>query len=227
MAKGLTAAQRRILRFIVSEQARRGYPPAIREICEQFGFKSTRSAVDHLLAIERKGFIRREEREARGIRILEPARAALAPRGRPAALLRAVPKSPAPPPPAGIPLLGRIAAGSPVDAVETPDETLDLAGLYGSREVFAVKVAGESMVDAAILDGDYVVVRRDGRIASGDVAVAYVDGEATVKRVFFEGGTVRLQPENRSMEPITIPRSDPRLSLGGKVVGVIRRLGRP
>ncbi len=224
MAIGLTKAQKRILDFVVKDQAKNGFPPSVREICKAFGFASTRSAVDHLAAIERKGFIHRDDRRARGIRILEPARKA-APAGA-RNIARFAPPKPERAAGNTIPLLGRIAAGSPIDAVETADETLDLGALYGSRDVFAVKVAGNSMVDAAILDGDYVVVRKDGKVSNGDIAVAYVDGEATVKRFFVERDAYRLQPENPAMEPIRVSKSDPRFSLGGKVVGVIRRVAR-
>jgi len=212
MARPLTRKQTAVLDFIRAEIARRGSPPTIREIGARFALHSTGSVRDHLRALERKGCIDRRRRLSRGI-VLRAARRAARPQPTP---LR---------PPSSIPLLGEIAAGGPKLAIENPEETLVLdAALFGGGELFALRVAGESMRDAGILEGDHVVVRRQATAEDGDIVVALLDDEATVKRFFHEGRRVRLQPENKAMEPIYLKPSDVELRLLGKVVGVLRRL---
>ncbi|MFP4057576.1 MAG: transcriptional repressor LexA [Candidatus Brocadiia bacterium] len=209
MAKALTAKQRAVLDFIRAAIGRRGRPPTIREIGQHFGFRSTGTVRDHLRALERKGHILRSRHLSRGIALRPRPRAAEA---RPA-------------PSRGIPLVGDIAAGSPRLAVEEPGETLGLdPALFGGGELFALRVEGESMREAGIYPGDHVVVRRQASAQTGDVVVALLDEEATVKRFFHEGRRVRLQPENQAMEPIYLAPPDAELRLLGKVVGVFRRL---
>ena len=210
MAGALTRKQRAILDFIRSEIARRGRPPTIREIGERFGLSSTGSVRDHLRALERKGYIDRRRHLARGISLRGAASRRRMPRPQPQRL---------------IPLLGEIAAGQPTLAVESPDEALTLdPELFGGGELFALRVEGDSMRDAGIYDGDHVVVRRQDTAANGDIVVALVDDEATVKRFFHEGHRVRLQPENETMTPIYLKPQDAELQLLGRVVGVLRRL---
>ena len=211
MAKPLTEKQKAILDFIRAETARRGFPPTLREIGAHFGLHSTGSVRDHLRALQRKGHIDRRRYLSRGI-ALRPAPAAA--------------RRPAPPRPShAIPLLGDIAAGPPRLAVESPDDLLAIdPTLFGGGDLFALRVQGDSMRDAGIYDGDHVIVRRQATATNGDIVVALVDDEATVKRFFHEGRRVRLQPENETMSPIYLEPRDAELQLLGKVVGVLRKL---
>jgi repressor LexA len=212
MAKSLTRKQRAILEFLRAETGRRGFPPTLREIGEHFGLRSTGSVRDHLRALERKGYIDRRRHLSRGIVLRTGPRASS-------------PRPPRPRPRQVIPLLGEIAAGRPRLAVERSEETLALdPALFGGGELFALRVEGESMVDAGIYPGDHVVVRRQDTAANGDIVVALVDDEATVKRFFHEGRRVRLQPENPTMEPIYLTPRDAEVQLLGRVVGVLRKL---
>jgi repressor LexA len=210
MARWLTAKQQAILDFVRAETRHRGCPPTIREIGTRFGLRSTGSVRDYLRALERKGFIDRRRHLSRGILLRDVAGEAR-PRGIPA--------------PQAIPLLGEIAAGCPKLAVEEPERSLEVApGIFGGGELFALRVEGESMRDAGIFSGDYVVARRQTGAENGDIVVALLDDEATVKRFFHEGHRVRLQPENPSLAPIYLEPSDVAMRLLGKVVGVLRRL---
>ena len=212
MGKALTSRQKAILDFIRAEIARCGRPPTLREIGERFGLRSTGSVRDHLRALERKGHIDRQRHLSRGIAL----------RSRPPAASR---RAPRPQPGARIPLLGDIAAGQPALAIENLDDALTLdPTLFGGGELFALRVTGDSMRDAGIYDGDHVVVRRQETAANGDIVVALVDDDATVKRFFHEGHRVRLQPENDAFDPIYLNPRDAELQLLGRVVGVLRRL---
>ena len=212
MVKGLTKKQKAVLDFIGSEIARQGRPPTIREIGEHFGLSSTGSVRDHLRALERKGHNDRRRYLSRGIALRKRASARKPRAARPAA--RAL-----------IPLLGEIAAGQPQLAVESSHESLSVdPAMFGGGELFALRVEGESMIEAGIHNGDHVVVRRQESADDGDIVVALVDDEATVKRFFHEGRRVRLQPENATMDPIYLEPRDAELQLLGRVVGVLRRL---
>ena len=203
MAQEITERQREIYGYIRDTQAFTGMPPTIREICARFGIASTNGVEKHLRALERSGHITRAPGKSRGS--------------------AASPKVPAG---ARVPLLGRVAAGAPLLSPENRDEdiTIDpaLFSLRSSQRTFALTVRGESMVEAHILNGDTVLVREQSSADNGDIVVALVDGDATVKRFFLEGDRVRLQPENRTMEPMVFHRGD--LRVLGKVVGVMRKL---
>jgi repressor LexA len=199
----LTPRQEEIFTFLRDEIGRRGLPPTIREIGKRFKIRSTKGVEDHLAALARKGFIRRERGKSRAIEI----------EGRPD-LRGAI----------AIPLLGRIAAGNPMLAVENHEEHVVMdESLVGSGETFLLRVTGDSMKDAAILDGDLVVVRMQSTARAGDIVAARVGDEATVKRFHKTGDSVVLAPENEAYSPITIsPGTD--FEILGKVVGVYRRL---
>ncbi|HPD16311.1 MAG TPA: transcriptional repressor LexA [Planctomycetota bacterium] len=211
MAKTLTAKQRAILEFIRGETARRGLPPTIREIGARFGLRSTGSVRDYLRALERKGHIGRRRHLSRGIVLAAPVWRAprlQAPASRPA-----------------IPLVGDIAAGTPQLAIENSADSLALdPALFGGGELFALRVRGDSMRDAGIYEGDHVIVRRQATADNGDIVVALLDDEATVKRFFHEGRRVRLQPENPAFRPLFLTPRQAELQLLGKVVGVLRKL---
>jgi repressor LexA len=210
MANALTAKQKAILEFIRAEIHRRGSPPTLREIGARFALRSTGSVRDYLRALERKGHIARRRYLSRGIVLSAAPRAA----------------RPQPPPPRhAIPLLGNIAAGLPNLAIENPEDVLGLdPALFGGGELFALRVQGDSMRDAGIYPGDHVIVRRQSTAENGDIVVALLDDEATVKRFFHEGRRVRLQPENPTMKPIYLKPRQAELQLLGKVVGVLRKL---
>jgi repressor LexA len=183
----------------------RGYPPAIRDITRHFGFRSPKAAVDHLAALERKGYIKRAPELSRAIEI--PARSAR--RGR---TFEA-------------PLVGRIAAGEPLLAVENVEDTLTLdTALFQGEGTFLLRVVGDSMIEAHIAEGDYLVVNPQETAAPGDIVVALVGDEATVKRFFPEGGRVRLQPENPRYRPILVDSDSETFRIVGKVVGLVRRV---
>ena len=199
----ISERQQSILDFIRETMAIRGMPPTMREIGAKFGIRSTNGVEKHLLVLERSGYINRERGKSRGIAAIGGS--------RPAEI---------------VPLLGRVAAGVPVLSPENRDGdiTVDLSlfALKTSQNVFALGVRGDSMMDAHILDGDTVLVREQATAANGDIVVALVDGDATVKRFFLENGRVRLQPENRTMEPMYFDGGD--LRIIGKIVGVMRSL---
>lgn len=237
MPDHLTQRQRDILEFISSSIDQRGYPPTLREIGEHFGIRSTNGVSDHLKALEKKGFLAREDLKSRAMRPmsanLAPSRAGSVTDIRDARDIRDV--STAMAPRLGdelceIPVLGRVAAGQPLLAVENVEDTVvvDRFFIGSSREVFALRVVGQSMIEDGILDGDYVFVRKTPSAARGEIVVAMIEGEATVKRYFPEGDVIRFQPANAAMEPIYVHQSEFRqVDILGVVIGVYRQFGRP
>ena len=206
MAKGLTKRQEEILDFIVGGVRDEGFPPTLKEIAGRFGLASPNAARDHVLALERKGFLKRTGVKSRALSLSPALRATVA----------AAPR--------GWPLLGVVPAGTPVLAEENFEGYIDLNELFGRGEgTFLLKASGESMIGAGINDGDLVVVRHQEQIASGEIGVAYVGGEATVKRLFHEEGSWRLQPENPALDPIRVWDGDPEFRVAGKVIGVVKR----
>ena len=209
MAKQLTKRQHTVLETIKTWIRDRGYPPTIRELGQQLGIKSLRGVTTHLDAIAKKGFLTRESR-ARSIRL----RDLVAPFEQ---ALR-------------IPIVGRVRAGEPVLAQQHVEGHLVVDGRWvGARSPdaathFALKVRGESMINAGILNGDFVIVRQQPTAANGEIVVALMDDEATVKRFFREDGRIRLQPEHPTMEPMTITKPKD-VTILGKVVGVFRKVG--
>jgi len=198
----LTARQRQILNFILEQIDGRGIPPTIREIGARFGISSPNGVRDHLLALQRKEYLKRTPEKSRSLEVAEGLR-----RGR------------------GSPILGHIAAGKPILAEENFQGLLNFDLLFGrDGALFALRVEGDSMKGAGIFPGDFVVVKHQPDIASGEIGVVYVDDEATVKRIFIEGNRLRLQPENDAMDPAFIDRDDDRLRIGGKVIGVVRKM---
>jgi repressor LexA len=199
----LTERQAEILEYLREEIDRRGVPPTIREIGEQFGIRSTKGVEDHLAALVRKGFIRREKGKSRSIEVSDR------PDLRGARL---------------VPLIGRIAAGSPILAVENHEGHFVFdESLVGPGENFLLLVKGDSMRDASILDGDLVIVRSQDTAREGEIVAARIGEEATVKRFHREGNTVVLLPENAAYDPIRVEGSED-FQILGKVVGVYRRV---
>ncbi len=207
----LTARQRRILEFIRDWVERHGYPPSVREIGEAVGLVSPSSVAYQLKELERKGFLRRDPNRPRAVDVRPPVDAAeedpLAQAQRPA--------------PTYVPLLGQIAAGGPILAEQAVEDFFPLPReLVGEGEVFMLQVKGDSMIDAAICNGDWVVVRQQPTADVGDIVAAMIDGEATVKRYRRRDGHVWLMPANPAFDPI--PGDD--ATIMGRVVAVLRRI---
>lgn len=227
MAEALTDRQREILTFISASIAERGYPPTLREIGEHFGIRSTNGVNDHLKALEKKGHLRREDLKSRAMRpVLDgdiipfPKRIGVGTGGD------AVPYA-SDGDMAEIPIIGRVAAGQPILAVENIQDTvkIDRVLVGGHREVFGLRIVGESMIEDGIFDGDYVFVKKTPTARAGEIVVAMIDGEATVKRYFPEGDVIRFQPANRTMAPIMVRKADFRtVDIIGLVVGVYRKI---
>ncbi|MGH7399252.1 MAG: transcriptional repressor LexA [Candidatus Rokuibacteriota bacterium] len=210
----MTARQREVLEFIRIFGERHGVPPTVREIGERFRF-TARAAFDHLRALERKGMLERRVTGKRASRTLVLPAHKGARRSEPAGI------------PPGIPLLGRIAAGAPITAVENHEDTIPLRPEWlgtGGQDVFALRVRGDSMIEAHIMDGDLVLVRKQETAGSGDIVAAMIDGEATVKRFARESGAVVLRPEHPTMKPIVVEPGRGDFRILGKVVGVIRQV---
>jgi repressor LexA len=203
VGKGLTKRQREILTYVMSSMQQRGYPPSVREIGAALGLTSSSTVHSHLTALEKKGFIHRDPSKPRAIEILKDG-ASQPPK-------RVV----------NVPVLGRIAAGYPLLAEENVEDVFPLPrDLIREDSAFILRVRGESMIDAGILDGDYLVVRQQATANNGEIVAALLGDEATVKRFYRERDHVRLQPENRTMTPILTRDA----TVLGKVVALIRRL---
>lgn len=206
----MTQRQREVLSFMRAFTDKHGAPPTVREIAERFRF-TPRAAFDHLRALERKGMLQRRVTDKRASRTL-----VLADRG-----------GERPRREKDIPILGRIAAGAPIFATEQREDLIPvrpewLAAKGG--EVFALRVSGDSMIEAHIADGDLVLVRKQASAVAGDIVAALVDDEATVKRFAVEGGAIVLKPAHPTMKPIVVDPQKAEFRILGKVVGLIREM---
>jgi repressor LexA len=222
-ATGLTPRQTRILAHIKDSMESRGYPPSMREIGEAVGLTSSSSVAHQLKVLEEKGFVRRDPNRPRALEVFLPevmaARRAISSADESAYDETDIGN--AAPPAAYVPLLGRIAAGGPILAEENLEAVMPLPrDLVGDGELFMLEVTGESMIDAAICDGDYVVVRREQTASNGEIVAAMIDGEATVKTFQRKDGQVWLLPHNDAFEPIDGTHA----SILGKVTAVLRRV---
>ncbi|WP_299959687.1 transcriptional repressor LexA [uncultured Modestobacter sp.] len=222
---GLTQRQRRVLEVIRDSIERRGYPPSVREIGEAVGLSSASSVAHQLSVLQRKGWLRRDPNRPRALDVRLPGESSGAPTPDPAALAGAGAASgldeASAPRPTYVPLVGRIAAGGPVLAEQAVEDVFPLPKeLVGEGTLFMLKVAGDSMVDAAICDGDWVVVRQQPTAENGEIVAAMIDGEATVKTYKRRDGHVWLLPHNDAYEPI--PGDD--ATVLGRVVTVLRRV---
>ena len=202
MAYGkITAKQQEILDYLKKEILKKGYPPAVRDICEAVHLKSTSSVHSHLETLEKNGYIRRDPTKPRAIEILDEN----------FQLTRREMVS--------IPMVGRVAAGQPILAVENIEGYFPVPAEYvPNTDTFMLKVKGESMINAGIMDGDSILVAKQETAKNGDIVVAMVDDSATVKTFYKEADHIRLQPENDNMDPILVPDC----SILGKVFGVFR-----
>jgi len=204
--KKISKRQEDILTFIKSEVKKKGYPPSVREIGEAVGLASSSTVHGHLARLESKGFIRRDPTKPRAIEVLDPEGLETM---KPGVL--------------HVPLVGKVTAGLPITAIENIEEYFPLPESYGTSEdnLFMLEIVGNSMIEAGILNGDYVVVKQQQSANNGEIVVAMTeDDEATVKRFFKEKDYFRLQPENESMDPIILDN----VSILGKVIGVYRMI---
>lgn len=197
----ITDKQREILEYIKKEILNRGYPPTVRDICEAVNLKSTSSVHSHLETLEKNGYIRRDPTKPRAIEIVDDnfnlTRREFA----------------------NVPLIGQVAAGQPLLAVENIESYFPIPTEFmPNAESFMLKVKGESMINAGIFDGDNILVEKCDNVHNGDIVVALIDDSATVKTFFKEDGHIRLQPENDTMDPIIVPDC----KIVGKVFGVFR-----
>ena len=202
MRKKLTKRQQDVLDFIVNYIRDSGYPPTVREMAEAFHI-SSKGAYDHLVAIEKKGYVRRDPAKPRAIEIMDfvPGRSHE--------------------PVVEIPIVGRVAAGEPLLATQNIERTLSLSSdMVRTEEPFALRIKGDSMIGAGILEGDYVIVKQQPSADQGDIVVALIGNDATVKRFYKADDHVRLQPENPSMDPIIAKD----VAIVGKVVGLFREI---
>ncbi|MGH3312181.1 MAG: transcriptional repressor LexA [Streptomyces sp.] len=210
-SSGLTDRQRRVIEVIRDSVQRRGYPPSMREIGQAVGLSSTSSVAHQLMALERKGFLRRDPHRPRAYEV----RGSDTPSTQPVADTTGKPSA------SYVPLVGRIAAGGPILAEESVEDVFPLPRqLVGDGDLFVLKVVGDSMIEAAICDGDWVTVRRQPVAENGDIVAAMLDGEATVKRFKREDGHVWLLPHNVAYQPIAGDEA----TILGKVVAVLRRV---
>jgi repressor LexA len=214
---GLTQRQRRVLEVIRDSIERRGYPPSVREIGEAVGLSSASSVAHQLSVLQKKGWLRRDPNRPRALDVRLPGDAT----GTPAPTVTAAAGADETPAPAYVPLVGRIAAGGPVLAEQAVEDVFPLPReLVGEGTLFMLKVSGDSMVEAAICDGDWVVVRQQPTAENGEIVAAMIDGEATVKTYKRRDGHVWLMPHNPAYEPI--PGDD--ATVLGRVVTVLRRV---
>ncbi|MEH7413967.1 transcriptional repressor LexA [Neobacillus drentensis] len=203
----ISKRQQDILEFIKEEVRSKGYPPSVREIGEAVGLASSSTVHGHLARLESKGLIRRDPTKPRAIEILDADEAAQIPRNKVV----------------NVPVVGKVTAGLPITAIENVEEFFPLPESLApsDEQVFMLEIMGESMIEAGILDGDYVIVKQQPTANNGDIVVAMTeDDEATCKRFFKEKDYIRLQPENSAMDPIILRN----VSILGKVIGVYRHI---
>lgn len=204
----LSQRQQLILEYIQKQVQEKGYPPSVREIGEAVGLASSSTVHGHLSRLEKKGYIRRHPTKPRAIELLYPKESTMGKTNGEVVM---------------VPIVGKVTAGEPITAIENIEEYYPLPRrLVGNHEtVFLLAIQGESMINAGIMNGDYVVVRKQNSANNGDIVVAMTpEGEATVKRFYKEENHIRLQPENDQMEPIRLPH----VTILGKVISLIREV---
>lgn len=203
MYEDLSQKQIEILKFIKAEIQKKGYPPAVREICNGVNLKSTSTVHSHLEKLEHKGYIRKDPTKPRAIEVLDKF------------------DMPINNNVVNVPIVGKVTAGQPILAVENIEDTFPVPkDLVDENNVFMLKVQGESMIDAGIYDGDFVLIKQQSDAINGEIVVALLEDSATVKRFFKEKDYIRLQPENQSMSPIIAKD----VKILGKVIGLFRKM---
>ena len=200
--------QQKILDFVNRQVAEKGYPPSVREICKAVGFRSTSTVHAYIKKLEEEGLVEKDATKPRALRILDSSNSSLEGYISDREI-------------ENVPIVGKITAGQPILAVENIEETFPVPVEYlQNSTVFMLKVRGDSMIEAGILDGDYILVKQQNTANNGDIVAALIGDEATVKTFYRENGHIRLQPENPSYEPIIVKDG---LTILGKVIGLFRK----
>ena len=213
----LNKREKQILRFIEKEVKANGYPPSVREICKATGLHSTATVHMYIRLLVEKGYIKKQGQKGRALKLLKgadknPIESPDKFEGKNVYSMKEM---------AEVPVIGKITAGQPILAVENITDTYPIPiDFVGNSESFMLTVRGESMIEAGILDGDYILVRQQKTVENGEIAVALIEDEATVKTFYKEKDHIRLQPENSTMDPIIVPNCE----ILGKVIGVFRRI---
>ncbi|MGE4284449.1 MAG: transcriptional repressor LexA [Clostridia bacterium] len=211
MEKKLSEKQQMILDFINEQVEKKGYPPSVREICSAVGLKSTSTVHGYLQRLEKKGLLQKDASKPRALRIIDNKSCKKTPSNQFLSSRELI----------EVPIVGKVTAGQPILAVENIEDTFPLPVEFAQNsEVFMLRVSGESMINAGILDNDLVIVKKQNTAHNGDIVVALIEDEATVKTFYKEKNYFRLQPENQYMDPIIVKE----LMILGKVSGVIRKL---
>jgi len=201
----LTLRQKKVLNFLKSYTLKKGFPPTLREIAFNFGLKGPRAPQKTLVILERKGFIRRVPGGSRAIEVRD--------------IMPDLGKT------LSVPIIGRVRAGEPILAVENIEGFLNLdRDLASSGDVFLLRVQGDSMIEAHIEDGDFALVKSQSDAENGEIVVALIEDEATIKRIFKKRDLIRLEPANSTMEPIVVKKGDKKVAIVGKVIGIFRKL---
>ena len=208
-----TRKEKAILKFIEEQVIENGYPPSVREIGKAIGLSSTATVHAYLAKLEKQGFIKKEDKKGRTLKVIKGTD------GQP--LKRESKNFYAQREMVDVPVIGRITAGQPILAVENVTDTFPIPiDFVGNSESFMLTVRGESMIEAGILDGDYILVKKQNNANNGEIVVALIEDEATVKTFYKDHGHIRLQPENHTMDPIIVPDC----KILGKVAGVFRKM---
>jgi repressor LexA len=206
MIKGLTQRQKKVFDFLIHYIREKGFPPTLREIASHFGLRGPKAPQKTLQNLEKKGYIRRVPGGSRAIEILRDF---------------SVKKGEA----LSIPIVGRVMAGEPILALENIEGYINLdRSLVSSEDVFLLRVKGNSMIEAHIQDGDFALVKPQPNAENGEIVVALIEDEATIKRIFKKKDFIRLEPANPHMEPIVVKKGEKKVTLVGKVVGIFRKL---
>ncbi len=210
--KELTLTQKRVLNFLKIYISKNGFPPTLREIASHFGLRGPKGPQKTVEILERKGYLRRVRGGSRAIEILGYADKDGRNADMPYATL-------------SIPIVGRVRAGEPILAIENIEGYINLdRSFLSSEDVFLLRVQGNSMIEAHIQDGDFALVKPQPNAENGEIVVALIEDEATIKRIFKKRDLVRLEPANPSMEPIVVKKGEKRVTIVGKVVGIFRKL---
>ena len=216
-ANGLNKRERNILNYIQTKVETEGYAPSVREICKAVNLKSTATVQGYIQKLEERGFIKKENQKGRTLRLLKNAKGEDVSAGIPDSSKQFYSNKEM----VDVPVIGKITAGQPILAVENVTDTFPIPiDFVGNSESFMLTVRGESMIEAGILDGDYILVKKDNSAENGQIVVALIEDEATVKTFYKEKDHIRLQPENSTMEPIIVPDC----KILGKVCGVFRKM---
>lgn len=203
MGNELTARQKELFDFLKEFFLEKGFPPTLREMASHFGLKGPRGPQKTLNILERKGYIRKIPGESRAIEILGFSSSNII----------------------SIPIVGRVRAGEPILAIENIEGYFNLdRSLVSSKDVFLLRVQGDSMIDAHIQDGDFALVKPQSNAENGEIVVALIEDEATIKRIFQKRDLIHLEPANPDMEPIVIKKGEKQVTIVGKVIGIFRKL---